>query len=387
VGLGAFTAVFDAYRPVGVAYSPNFAHSEPLQGLAELGLPFLLVAVASMGLAVRRLRGALGSRSRVTWGALAALLAVAAHALVDFPLHVPAVALTAAALAGLLFAGELAGEPRLGPGATRALLAGLAVAAMALAGTQLRAVDAERRAAELMASGDFGAAATAAQAGLRARPDRAALWTLLADAAEHDARFEGGGPAALERAVQARRRAAASRRGDAALRRRAADTLARAGRLEEARVALEEAVRLDPRSPVGPLAQMRLALRRGDRAGAAHALRGAIGRLPRAQGRLLLAALRDTADPEVVRAAPVDGPTRAAVLAQSGFPSEAAAELERIFREDPGNPERALDAARLYRRAGESGAARRVLERAARLHPEHPRLSRRARAVGGGGAR
>lgn len=370
VGLGAFGSVFEAYRPAGVAYAPSFAHSEPLQAFAELGVLFLGMAAATLVLGVRRLRRALRSRSRAVWGALAALLAVTAHALVDFPLHVPAVALTAAALAGLLFADGSGAAPRLGPGASRMLQAGLALVLLVLAGTQYAAVQAERRAADLLAAGAFREAEAAAASGLRARPARASLWTLAADAAEHDARFDGGGPEAFARAVEARRRAAAGRRGDAALQRRAAATLARAGQLEAAARALEEAAHLDPRSPVAPLARARLALRSGDRHAAAAALGEALRRHPRDEGALLLAALRDTADPELVRAAPVDRPTRASVLAQSGFPGEAAAELERLFLEDPSDPARARSAARLYRRAGDEAAARRVLDRAARLRPD-----------------
>lgn len=382
VGLGAFAAVFDAYRPAGVAYSPNFAHSEPLQALAELGLPFLAAAAASLGLGVRRLRLALRSRSRVTWGALAALLAVAAHGLVDFPLHVPAVALSAAAMAGLLFAGGSDAISRLGPAATRGLLAGLALVLLGLAGTLGQATRAERHAADRLAAGAFPQAAAAAAEGLRWRPQRPALWTLLADAAEHEARF-GGGAAWQGRAVDARRRAARARPGDAGLWRGLARTLARAGRMEDAEVALARAARLDPRSPVGALAQARLALRLGDRGAAARGLRGALDRHPRARDALLLAALHDTADPALVRQAPVDGAAKAAVLARSGFPAEAAAELERLFEAQPEDAGRALDAARLYRRAGDEAAARRLLDRAARLHPDDPRLVRGASAPAG----
>ncbi|MDX1649205.1 MAG: tetratricopeptide repeat protein, partial [Myxococcota bacterium] len=210
--------------------------------------------------------------------------------------------------------------------------------------------------------------------------------SLLADAAEHEARF-GGGPHWLDRAVEARRRAAEARRGDARLRRATARTLVLAGRMEEAAAALAEAARLDPRSPVGALAQTRLALRRGERGAAASGLHGALDRHPRARGELLLAALHDTADPALVRGAPVDGATKAGVLARSGFGAEAAAELERLFDARPADPRPALDAARLYRRAGDEAAARRVLERAARLHPDDARLARGPGRAAGGGAR
>ena len=378
VGLGAFSAVFDAYRPAGLAYSPNFAHSEPLQAVAELGLLFLLAASISLVVAVRQLGRVLERGSRVTWGALAGLLAVAAHAVVDFPLHVPAIAITAAALAGLLFAGEGASVACLAPRATRALLGGVAVALFALAGSGLVAVHAERAAAQQLASGAFAQAVSSAARGLRARPARPALWSLLAEASEHAARFDGGGSEALERALAARRRAAELGGGDASLRRRMAHSLARVGRLEDAGDELRRAAALDPASPAASVARARLALLGGDAAAASAALRGAIERHPRAGGHLLRAALHASADPGLLREAPADATLRASLLAQTGFVLEAAAEYERLFTADPAELGRALRAVRLYRRAGAEDAAGRLLARALRSHPADPRLERAA---------
>lgn len=99
------------------AADPLFAHSEYMQILADygwLGLALLLlVPVTHAGNALAYMRwfarhkyaqtGSLsGDTLALTTGALAALSATAAHAAVEFHFHVPATALTAAALLGIL---------------------------------------------------------------------------------------------------------------------------------------------------------------------------------------------------------------------------------------------------------------------------------------------
>lgn len=132
------------------AADPLFAHNEYLQLLADYGWAglalLLLVAAAHARNALAFLRwfarhryaqtGRLGGDTlALTVGALAALAATAAHAAVEFHFHVPATALTAAALLGILANPGLdspARSPRRLPGARPAAKALLAAAALLL---------------------------------------------------------------------------------------------------------------------------------------------------------------------------------------------------------------------------------------------------------------
>jgi O-antigen ligase len=103
IGLGQFEFVSTRYAfPVTTHWAKytrvaENAHSEYLQAGAELGIPGLLVALGVVALlaqaAVRRLR----ALPRAAWGPivtpLAAVVAIAAQAAVDFPLHTPPAAL------------------------------------------------------------------------------------------------------------------------------------------------------------------------------------------------------------------------------------------------------------------------------------------------------
>jgi O-antigen ligase len=105
-GFGAFQAAFRVYRDLGlprpVVY--DFAHSVPLELALDLGLIgaglFALGLLAAFGLCVvgvvRRRRN-----RHIPAVALAALLLVSAHGLVDFSAQNPAVAVTLAFLLGL----------------------------------------------------------------------------------------------------------------------------------------------------------------------------------------------------------------------------------------------------------------------------------------------
>ena len=148
-GIGAFASSFEAYRSPIIPHAASFAHSESLQGLLELGLPLLAVFAVTVFVAVLAARGILSRpRSpRCTWGAVIATLSLSAHSLIDFPLDVPAIALSGAALAGLAFAGIDIGEgahrtpDRVPSGAaTRSIVAGLSIALLALAASQTAAI-------------------------------------------------------------------------------------------------------------------------------------------------------------------------------------------------------------------------------------------------------
>jgi O-antigen ligase len=104
IGVGQGEARLDWVRPDGSLAIARYAHNEYLQVLAELGivgLALLLAMLAAVVGVVRRGRAA--EPVPGAWaGVSAALLALAVHGLLDFGWHVPAVPLTAAALAGLV---------------------------------------------------------------------------------------------------------------------------------------------------------------------------------------------------------------------------------------------------------------------------------------------
>jgi len=139
-GIGAFASSFEVYRFPAIPHAVSFAHSEPLQGLVELGLPFLAVLAVTVFVAVLAARGVLSRpRSpRCTWGAVIATLSLSAHSLIDVPLDVPAIALSGAALAGLAFAGIDIGEGKhrapdwaRSGSVTRLIVAGLSIVVLA----------------------------------------------------------------------------------------------------------------------------------------------------------------------------------------------------------------------------------------------------------------
>jgi tetratricopeptide (TPR) repeat protein len=384
-GLGAFASVFEAYRPPAVPYAVNFAHSEPLQGVVELGIPFLAVFAVTVFVAGRAARRILSrpQSPRFTWGAVTAILGLSAHSLIDFPLHVPAIALAGAALAGLAFAGseESRGPDRVRSAATtRLIVAGLSIALLALAGSQAVAVLFAERADQRLAVGDFEGSLRAAEYGLRARPGRTALLSRAASAAEHQYRFRGGDPKMLRRALEARSRAVNADRGNAVLRIEQARTRVLAGDMIGAQRDLEIATRRDSMAPVALLARARLDLRRGDPAAAVAALRSALELHPRAAEETATAVLHGTGDPGFLRASmPRDAGghrTAAGVLARAGFLRHAAEEYEGAFASNPEDMESALSAGANFVRVGDPAAAQAVLERARRHSPEDARIER-----------
>jgi tetratricopeptide (TPR) repeat protein len=128
-GLGTFTYVESLYRwnPKEAYIVYEHAHNEYLELLAEAGVPGLVLGLVTAGLVLwlawragRRLESR--SARALALGALFALVATAAHAVVDFGLHIPAVLLLVTVLAAQVAGledpadGAGAGEQALSPG-------------------------------------------------------------------------------------------------------------------------------------------------------------------------------------------------------------------------------------------------------------------------------
>lgn len=122
MGLGAGAIEWALNRHAGYALvsMPRHAHSDPLQLLAELGLPaFLLVAIPA-GLAIvwgaaivaRRWRHLPPDSGRLGRAAVAGLGVLLLHSLVDFPLRVPLVGFVALGLAVLAVMPAALAHPR-----------------------------------------------------------------------------------------------------------------------------------------------------------------------------------------------------------------------------------------------------------------------------------
>jgi tetratricopeptide (TPR) repeat protein len=376
-GLGAFPAAFASRRPPHLPYAVGFAHSEPLHAWVELGTPFVVAILATLLAMVRCAAARLGAgSSSLAWGAALALVALAAHSLVDFPLHVPAIALTGAALAGILFAGSPG--PASSPALTRGALAALALTTLALSGSQGLAVLAEERSDARLAAGDFTGALRAAERGFWVRPARPGLHARVARAAEHAFRFGGCGRACLARALAARQQAVSASPADAGLRLALARSALLAGDVAGAEAELAVAARLDPASPVPLLARARLRLARGEEAEAAAELRAALQRHPAAAAPATAAWLRATRAPALLESVlpgePAAWRAGAAALAREGFLREAAQAWARAFDASPDDLDAALRAARHFVRAGDRAAAENVLARALERAPDDPVL-------------
>jgi O-antigen ligase len=116
-GAGTFACAFPYYQSRDVAgLYFRYAHNDWVEYPAELGLAggallaWLGVAALWPGLAGRGARSRGGPRHRSIWraylwrGSLLALAGVGAHALLDFPFHIPGTAVLASALAGVFAA-------------------------------------------------------------------------------------------------------------------------------------------------------------------------------------------------------------------------------------------------------------------------------------------
>ncbi|HUB77674.1 MAG TPA: O-antigen ligase family protein [Bryobacteraceae bacterium] len=98
-GLGAFRTVYPAYASLDFGSVVEHAHNDWAEWAADGGIPFSLMLLSIAVWTVRKLR-------RAPWAVGA--LAVFVHALVDYPLHRPALELWLFALLGVLAAGPAA---------------------------------------------------------------------------------------------------------------------------------------------------------------------------------------------------------------------------------------------------------------------------------------
>jgi tetratricopeptide (TPR) repeat protein len=381
-GLGSFASAFAAHRPANLPYTPRFAHGEFLHGLVELGIWFLAGLGVTVALVLRRaVRARRAERTLAAMGGTVALLAVAAHALIEFTLHIPAIALTTALLAGVAFdvAPTKAWRSE-GIGATRAALAGLGAMLLFLAGSQVLALDAERRANSHLVAGDFGAAEAVARRGLRVRPQRVALHALVARAAEHAYRLAGGGPASLARAIEARRAATRANPRDAETHLALARILRRSGDSAGALASADRAIALDPMAPAPYLARAGILLAAAREMEAARSVRDAIERHPPVAYDAVGALLSATDDPSLAGSAvPATPRTLLAAgraLHRAGFPRSAADEFQRALALRPGDAVAAIGAARSWREAGRLDRGLEVLEETLELIPDDPRVLR-----------
>ena len=275
-GMGSFeTAIHETQTPD----NPDelfFAHSEPLQLLAEGGpLALFLAALLAAG-APRAGAAAAGAEDRILRAAgcasAAGLAALLAGCTTEFHLHIPALGFAAAVLAGIP-AGMAAGVPGPGPGAgargLRPLVVVLVAVVLAGAGSVFHS---SRAAARL------GGARLAEQGG------DSAGWL----AAAREAVAAAPGSAAARRSLSGALLSGSWSEAD------------HAARAAEALLEADRAVDLDPFHPYGHWSRARALLAKSDEGGAVEALRracsraGGIGHLHFAAGKvLLLLSVRD----------------------------------------------------------------------------------------------
>ena len=275
-GMGSFeTAIHETQTPD----NPDelfFAHSEPLQLLAEGGpLALFLAALLAAGVLGAGVAAA-GAEDRILRAAgcasAAGLAALLAGCTTEFHLHIPALGFAAAVLAGIP-AGMAAGVPGPGPGAgargLRPLVVVLVAVVLAGAGSVFHS---SRAAARL------GGARLAEQGG------DSAGWL----AAAREAVAAAPGSAAARRSLSGALLSGSWSEAD------------HAARAAEALLEADRAVDLDPFHPYGHWSRARALLAKSDEGGAVEALRracsraGGIGHLHFAAGKvLLLLSVRD----------------------------------------------------------------------------------------------
>ncbi|HAX91395.1 MAG TPA: hypothetical protein DCY07_04205, partial [Rhodospirillaceae bacterium] len=103
-GLGSFDGAFKLYRDSTLQNWFHHAHNDYLEMIMDLGFPVALILFLSLALLISACASGLWQRRRdahFTAIALGASLLVMTHALVDFSLHIPAIAATYAALLGV----------------------------------------------------------------------------------------------------------------------------------------------------------------------------------------------------------------------------------------------------------------------------------------------
>jgi O-antigen ligase/tetratricopeptide (TPR) repeat protein len=236
-GPGSFRLAFYTARPPAMqrleaetGETAVHAHSDPLELTAELGVVGLLLALAGWALAGRRALGRARGQGPspagwaapgglVHWGLLIGGTALLLHSVIDFDLHEPPTAFTAALILGLAlgYAVPAAGESRAAgrrplPGLGRLGIAAVLVAGLGLAVIRGHADWAYRKAYRVLAGGDLAASEAWLERARRGVPDEARVWVALGEVARHRAQ-KTASPAdrrgALEEAAERFQRAAA----------------------------------------------------------------------------------------------------------------------------------------------------------------------------------
>jgi O-antigen ligase len=108
-GFGTFESAFPMFQSEGIELLYDHAHNDWVEWTTEGGVVALVAAVGLLLLALRAGRGgapAEGFDAAFTVACRAAIVAVALHALWDFSLRIPAVAVVMAAVMGVGLAGQ-----------------------------------------------------------------------------------------------------------------------------------------------------------------------------------------------------------------------------------------------------------------------------------------
>jgi tetratricopeptide (TPR) repeat protein len=291
----------------------NHAHNDWIEGTVELGWFFPLAALGAAAAFASRARGAaLASRGRLgagtAIGAAGALAALGAHALVDFPLQIPAILWIAAVLAGLVSA---AAPPdprhrfvlRARPSLAAACCALAALLLFDAGRREARAESALATSAEGLLRRDAPRALAQARAAVLADPLSARAHAALGRTLVAAARFGPSGAgqrAALEAARGSLERAASLNPRDADAWIDLAKVSETLGDLRAADAASREAVALEPRSGVALEARAAFLLDRGRRTEAVELLSISARADARALPRIFSKLWRRNPDPDLL---------------------------------------------------------------------------------------
>lgn len=103
-GLGSFKSIYPMYQGMTFDGAMDFAHNDYLENALDLGLPGALLLFGILAILLAVCAGGVMKRRRdavFACAAVAATVLVGLHALVDFSMQVPAVAVTYAAILGI----------------------------------------------------------------------------------------------------------------------------------------------------------------------------------------------------------------------------------------------------------------------------------------------
>jgi O-antigen ligase len=153
IGLGAFSDIFSAFKTFHGEGSILFVENEYLQWIVEMGtlggVLAVLAALCFVRIATRAFRAERIPKCELFYGAVAAFVALCAHAFFEFVFHVPSIALLAAVLAGITVGLSQRAKRLVEPGATRGDFVGTALLAVLIGGVAVQ----QARAAQEWAAG------------------------------------------------------------------------------------------------------------------------------------------------------------------------------------------------------------------------------------------